>query len=82
MRKIMTCTLLVFLLVSLGMIIVGCSSDPLQKSEELIREDILELTPIGMSMDDVLEVIKSEEKWTIMSINYDKGYFRNTPEDV
>ena len=42
------------------------STNPLRKSENEIRESILELTPIGMSMEDVLKVFEDNNKWKIL----------------
>ena len=37
--------------------------NPLRKSEEKLTEDILMLTPMGTSMEDVIDVIESHKKW-------------------
>ena len=48
-------------------------TSPLSRSNERIRADMLQLTPIGTSMDDVIRVIESNEDWTIYQI-YNRGY--------
>ena len=48
-------------------------SNPLRWSNEHIRANMLKLTPIGTSMEDVIKVIESNEKWKIRSIR-DNGY--------
>lgn len=63
MRKIITYTILGLLVIVLGVVIISCSSNSLRKSETEIRDAILELTPIGTSMDDVIRVIESYGKW-------------------
>ena len=37
--------------------------NPLRKSAEKLTEDILTLTPMGTSVEDVIDVIKSHKKW-------------------
>ena len=39
---------------------------PLRESDEEIRENILELTPIGMDIENVLKVIESNKEWKIL----------------
>ena len=56
-------------------------SNPLRRSEETIRDRLLELTPIGMSMEDVIKVIESNKSWQIVSISHKFGYVRPGPPD-
>ncbi|MDD4493085.1 MAG: hypothetical protein PHV32_01830 [Eubacteriales bacterium] len=51
--------LVVLLLVCL---LIAILSNPLRRSEGRIRKDLLKLTPIGTSMEDVLAAIESYEK--------------------
>jgi len=46
--------------------------DPLRKSPEKIRDDMLEFTPIGTSMDEVIKVIYKHDNWEIESM-HDNG---------
>ena len=39
-----------------------------------IRKDLLKVTPIGTSMEDVIAVVESNEKWKIYGIYEDRGY--------
>lgn len=48
--------------------------NPLLKTERQIRNDIIRITPIGTSMDEVLEIANSNRKWKIRLINYEQGY--------
>jgi len=41
-------------------------SNPLRKSDEEIRENLLKITPIGTSMEDVLKAIENNKKWKIL----------------
>lgn len=73
MGKIILYTLVGLLVIALGVAVISCSLNPLRQSEERIRGNILELTPIGMNVDDALEAIGQNEKWG----NYrrsDRGY--------
>ena len=51
-------------------------SNPLRKTEERTRLDMLRLTPIGTSMEDVLALIESKSNWEIAHNGriWDKGY--------
>jgi len=58
--------LIVLTIISLAVfkiVSIAISKDPLRKSEEQIREGILESIPIGTSMDDVITIIKSKDNW-------------------
>ena len=48
--------------------------NPLYRSEEKIREYVLEITPIGTSMNEVLAVIEKQEKWDYYRVNHEMGY--------
>ena len=56
-------------------------SNPLRKSQEHIRSDILKLTPMGTTMDDAIRAIKSNKKWKIDGISYENGYRRPGKSD-
>lgn len=71
MRKIIVYTLLGLLIIILGVVIISCSSNPLRKSENQIRESVLGITPIGMNMDDVMAILENKGKWDNLT-EYDK----------
>ena len=77
MRKFMIYAALAFVVVLLVFIIaLVISSNPLRKPVEEIREMMLELTPIGMNMEDavkVLDMVKIDNNWERMSVNYNRG---------
>ena len=73
MKKIMMYVLLALLVIIVVMVMIGLSN-PLRKPQEQIRASMLELTPIGTSMEDVLKVIGSNEKWEMMYANDKNGY--------
>ena len=73
MKKIIIYSLLGILVIVVGVIVISCSSNPLRKSEARIRESILDLTPIGMSMDDIIKMVESKEEWEPPRVNYEYG---------
>lgn len=81
MSKIIIYTLLALLVITVGMFLISCSSNPLRKSEEQIRESIIKLTPIGTSMDAVLKIVENHEGWQTLGVNYERGFTRQSPED-
>jgi len=60
--------------------IVTASSNPLRKSAEQIRKSILELTPIGTSMEDVLAVVNNE-LWEVDYVSDGRDENRFLSED-
>lgn len=48
-------------------------ANPLRKSEEKIREDLLELMPVGTSMKETMQVTTSKE-WELEWVDDDSGY--------
>lgn len=72
MRKFLLYTLLAVATIILLNIVVN-SFSPLKKPEEKIKESILKLTPIGMSIDNVIKVIEGKKEWTDLRKNYERG---------
>ncbi len=80
MRKTIIYILIALLVIVLIVTIITLLN-PLRKSQEHIRNDILRLTPIGTSMEDVIKIVKSKREWEIDYISHDHGYRRpGTPE--
>ncbi|MDR1913039.1 MAG: hypothetical protein LBQ68_00950 [Clostridiales bacterium] len=84
---------LLFGLAGLSIIVIMCVVvvllHPLRKPTGWIRQDLLKLTPIGTSMDEVLVTIRQKHKERDISVDYEKGYrvnkegnldFTNMPE--
>lgn len=71
--KYILITLIIILIVIASVVIIELQN-PLRKSKEEIRESMLKLTPIGTSMDDVLKVIKDNEKWETMYVSFENGF--------
>lgn len=80
MRKTMIYTLIVLSVIVLIVAIIMLLN-PLRRSQEHIKNDILKLTPMGTSMEDVIKIIESKRQWEIDYISYEHGYRRpGTPE--
>jgi len=46
----------------------------LNPSRGVIKNELLKVTPIGTSMEDVISAIESKNKWKIRYIDYESGY--------
>jgi len=61
-------------------VVVITASHPFFRSPKRIMSDTLKLTPMGMHIDDVAEIVKSRtivknvEEWREPTINYESGY--------
>jgi hypothetical protein len=67
---------IVFLVIILAIIITAVIIfllNPLRRSEERIRADMLELTPIGTSVEELIRVIEGNRNWEIRQTR-DIGY--------
>ena len=58
----------------LGIIVIKIIEHPNPDPADVIRNQVLEQTPIGMSMDDVLEIIQSNDEWKLDFVNYNNGF--------
>ncbi|MCL2020236.1 MAG: hypothetical protein FWG70_10840 [Oscillospiraceae bacterium] len=56
---------LLFIIISVVVFCVFQFIKPWVKPNAMVRNDILELIPIGTSWDDVVEIIESKEDWYI-----------------
>ena len=63
MKKIIIWFITGAVVIGLGLIILSYLTNPLRRPEGQIREDILEITPIGTSMEDVIKIIENNKKW-------------------
>ena len=64
-------------LLIVGAYAVYIISRPVMRSEEVIRERILRLTPIGMHMDDVIEIVTEKVDrgtWLSMGVGHTHGF--------
>ena len=69
MKKVVIATLIISLIMIVAVAIF--LSNPLRKSNDQIRESVLEITPLGTNMEDVLKVIETKKKWKVVWINND-----------
>ena len=53
--------------------------NPMRRPASMIRNHILRHTPIGMCIEDVIEVIKSNESWGNPSVNRRSGFWHPRP---
>jgi len=93
-RKLLACVLVVFcIIVFLSLIQILFNPlqfvNPLRKSQERIKMDMLELTPIGTSINvanRILAEAKRKNGWTSLQLYRDMGIsissLRLTPEDT
>ena len=72
MKKKLTYVLFILLAVSITVVII-LLLNPLRRSEEKIRADILRITPIGMNMEDVIVVIENNTGWEVLH-TFSQGY--------
>ena len=64
MNFIKKTTLTIIITISLCVIIfLIISFNPLRRSEERIAQDVLQITPLGMHMDEVIEIIENHSRW-------------------
>jgi hypothetical protein len=72
-KKILIALLIIVLLIVLGA--VKFMLNPLTKSEEQIRDKLLEDSPIGTHMKDVIKYIEGQRNWVVRTISYDHGFY-------
>lgn len=73
MKKIFIYIVLGFLIVISIVFAIRYLSNPLRKSEDKIRENILRLTPIGTNMEDVITIIQGDKKFGNVNISNEWG---------
>jgi len=74
-----------------GLRILFDLSNPLRRPIEQIRADILEITPLGMKMDEaieILEIVRDDRNWGRLNVNIGRGVLYaelglpGRPEDI
>jgi uncharacterized membrane protein len=82
MKKKIIFVIIIVILAIIMAVAILVLSDPLRRSAERIRIDMLKHTPIGMSMEEVIKVIESNNNWEIGRTR-DNGYIiRNRLPDI
>ena len=66
MKKIMIFVLISICLIIITIVIMMLSNPLFLRSERQIRSNILKLTPIGMSINEVVEVVRTETEWEVL----------------
>jgi|GEM_PF-794560 len=61
------------------MIVVPMFVNPLRRPQANVRNYILRLTPLGTSIEDVIETIESRRGWEVRYINFEGGYLHPGP---
>lgn len=88
MKKIIIWSITGAVVIGLGLIILSFLTNPLRRPEEQIKAYILELTPIGTSMEDVTIIIDNNKKWEAPRIFYESGVsyadlgYPSKPDDI
>ncbi|MCL2576485.1 MAG: hypothetical protein FWE27_00335 [Defluviitaleaceae bacterium] len=44
----------------------------------MVRNYILRITPLGTNIEDVIKVIESRDDWSRPSVDYERGFYRET----
>ncbi|MCL2576771.1 MAG: hypothetical protein FWE27_01795 [Defluviitaleaceae bacterium] len=44
----------------------------------MVRNYILRITPLGTNIEDVIKVIESRDDWSRPSVDYERGFYRQT----
>ena len=77
---------MIYPLIALSVIVLIVSIivflNPLRRPQEHIKNEILKLTPIGTSMEDVIKIIQSKRQWEIDYISHEHGYRRPGTPDI
>ena len=51
---------------------------PRRRPVNMVRNYILRITPIGTNIEDVIKVIESRDDWGGASVDYERGFYRET----
>jgi len=90
MRKIMYVFIAILAVIVLAVVVLFGMQylSPLSKSDEEIRQSVLQITPIGTNMDSVVKVIESKKEWKTTYVSYEHGVsygdlgYPDKPEDI
>jgi hypothetical protein len=70
LKKIILSSIIIILFT----VLIWITSNPLFKKDRKIRDDLLKVIPMSTKMDEALQLIKTNKKWEISNINYNKGF--------
>lgn len=60
---------------------IAIIAEPIRMPRFMVRNHVLRQTPMGMHMDDVIEVIEGNSNWRIAFISYESGFVLPTSGD-
>jgi len=75
---------LVFLIIGgvlLAWTLISMIYNPMRRPAPMIRNHILRQTPVGTCIEEVIEVIESNERWGIPTVNRRSGFIHPSPWD-
>jgi len=75
-RKIIICCVLAFVMFR----IIPILANPMRRPETMSTNYVLNLTPIGTDMEDVIDILEGHRNWHINSPNFERG-FRHPLDD-
>jgi len=70
----------IIIALTLLIITVPMFINPLRRPQGILKNYILQLTPIGTNIEDVIEIIEMRRTWEILNINFDSGYLHPGPQ--
>ena len=71
-RKIFL-TVVIASTLTLGGIAISILSNPIRRTENSIRNYLLQMTPVGTSMEDVIYIINGNNQWEVRDIRENEG---------
>lgn len=84
MKKYITILLIFLSIFGLISIVIITFQNPLRKSEENIKNDLLKQMPLGIDMHDVMKIVNKKNTWNIIWVSEKHGIVigRNGPSTV
>lgn len=75
--KKITVILFVFFIALIIFELIRTIANPLGITEDKIREQLLEKIPVGTTMNEVIDIVQNNEKWSDFHIDHEFGYDKN-----
>ncbi|MCL2388466.1 MAG: hypothetical protein FWC89_13105 [Defluviitaleaceae bacterium] len=66
------------LVVILVTVIIPMIKNPIQRPRGMVRNYILEITPMGTHIDDVINIIEGRDSWTLGRVDFEMGFSPQT----
>ena len=77
-KKIML-AILFLLSVMILSIVIPMFTTPMRRPSNMVKSYILRITPLGASIEDVIQVIESRNDWDVRYINLNEGFQLGPP---